>query len=373
MARSGPAAGSPLDLGPARAFSLFVAVLLARVWIAAHFRGNFDSQAFHIVAGLVLSGRNVYAGTNLYNYSPVWAGVVAALWKWTRGDFSRFVLLVGLLQNASDMLSALLVGRIALRLGRTAGQARLAALLFFSNPVSVLASSAHGQFDGLAILPLLGAILVGLRDGIGSHPRSITGLLAASLLVKHVTLFQPLLFWRGVRRPGLSGLALAVPCTALAISLLPFASASRAIWNNVIAYGSHGAQGGALLHLIDLPGRWRLALTGLLAVMVAWALREGRDVELPRASLLLWLTTLTFLPGYGVQYLVWPLAVGALYPSMGLGMFSLAGAVFHSGSSLNLPWPVRVYFQGTWAAGALWLAMEAGRVREERVAFSAAD
>ena len=40
------------------------------------------------------------------------------------------------------------------------------------------------------------------------------------------------------------------------------------------------------------------------------------------------------LPTYGIQYLVWPLAVGALYPSAGLGLFALAGALFHSPWSL---------------------------------------
>ena len=108
-------------------------------------------------------------------------------------------------------------------------------------------------------------------------------------------------------------------------------------------------------------------LLALFAAAILWAIREGRHLELPRASLLLWLAILTFLPSYGIQYLVWPLAVGSLYPSAALGLYTLAGAIFHSSWSLELEWPVRVSSLGTWLSGAAWLAIEAGRSRRERL------
>ena len=345
--------------------ALAAAVLLARVWILLRFAGNFDTEAFRVAANLALEGRNVYAGTHLYNYSPLWAGIVAVLWKLSRPDVLRFVHALGLLQTGSDVASAFLVGSIARRLGRTPREARLAGLLFFSNPLSVLASSAHGQFDSLAILPLLAAIALalGVEEGIRRRRTAIVVLLAASLLIKHVTAFQPLLFGRRWRRGGLRDLALLTPYAVFLASLLPFASAWRAIWANVILYGTHGAQPSGLLHLVLVPEGWRILFTAVLGIAVLRALRAGRDLELPRASLLLWLTTLTFLPAYGVQYLVWPLAVGSLYPSLGLAVFTLVGALFHSGTSLRLSWPVGATSLGTWAAAALWLGLEGGRLR----------
>jgi hypothetical protein len=356
-----------LGLTRGRALLVFLLVLVLRLSIAAQFRGNYDSESFRVVAELVLSGQNLYAATTRYNYSPVWAGAAAALWAMARPNFSLFVLLIGLLQTAADVAAALLVLRIARRLGRPADEARRAGLLFFSNPISVLASSAHGQFDGLAVLLLLGAILVALDDGLERRSGRVVALLSASLLVKHVTAFHPLLFSRRVRRPGLSNAAVAAPYVVLGISFVPFLAAWRSIWASVVVYGTRGAKPGGLLAMIDIPRYGAAAHLVLFGAAVLWAIRKGRDLELPRAALILWLAILTFLPSYGIQYLVWPLAVGALYPSVGFGLYSLAGALFHSSWSLEIEWPVRASSLATWVAGLVWLITETARVREERL------
>jgi hypothetical protein len=363
-----PGAGDGLALETRPALVLFVLVLLARLAIAAGFEGNYDSESFRIVADLVLAGENVYAGTERYNYSPVWAWIVAGLWKLTRPDFFAFVLATGLFAVAADAASAGLVARIAKHLGRTDGEARRAALLFFANPLSALAASAHGQFDGLAILPLLAAMTVAMTgDELADRSRRgrVTALLALSVLVKHVTALQPLLFWRRLRRPGLSDAAMLLPYALFAVSFLPYAGAAGAIWEHVAVYGAQGAKPSALTALLEIPAHARTVLFAIFAVAVVWALHAGRREELPRASLLLWLAMLVALPTYGIQYLVWPLAVGALYPSAGLGLYVFAGAIFHSSWSLELRWPVSVSALATWLAAAAWLAGEATRLRDE--------
>jgi hypothetical protein len=351
---------------------LLAVVAAVRLGIAARFRGNFDSFAFFKTANLALDRRNFYSETDLYNYSPVWAGVLALVRGRTRG-FLDFVFALGVLQTASDAASADLVRRIASKLGQPPDAARGVALLFFANPVSVVASCAHGQFDGLAILPLLAAILVSLPGGPRRHAGAVASLLTSSLLIKHVTLFQPFLFWKRVRRGGL-GLGLVIaPFGIFAASFLPFASAWRRIWKNVIVYGAHGAMPNALPRCVDVPPGWSGIFAAALALAAACAIRGGRDLELPRASLLLWLTTLVFLPGFAMQYQVWPLAVGALYPSAGLGLYALAAGLFYSGSgqSLRLPWPVHVSELGVWASTAFWLATETIHLRREELAVSA--
>ena len=348
---------------------LFGLVLLARLAIARTFAGNYDSESFRIVADAALAGQNVYAATDRYNYSPLWAYVAAGLRWLTRPDPARFVLAVSLLAIAADIASAWLVRRIAMRLGRSPDEAGRAALLYFANPLSALAAGAHGQFDALAILPLLAAMLVamegaGLADG--RRRARATLLLAAAVLVKHVTAFQPFLFSRRLRRPGLSDAALLVPYAVFAASFLPFAGAFGHIWENVVAYGARGAKPSALTALLEIPAHARPVLFALFVGAVVWALRAGRREELPRASLLLWLAMLVALPTYGIQYLVWPLAVGALYPSAGLGLFALAGALFHSTWSLELHWPVSVSALATWLAAAAWLAEETVRLGDDR-------
>jgi hypothetical protein len=366
------AGGASWGLTRRRAILFFLLVLALRLSIAFGFRGNYDSESFRIVGELALSGQNFYAATTRYNYSPVWALVLTGLWAVARPNFSLFVLLLGVLQTIADVASALLLLRIARRLGRSAEESRGTALLFFANPISVLVSSAHGQFDGLAILFLLAALLTAL-DGVERRAGRVVAFLSVSLLVKHVTVFHPLLLWRRVRRPGLSDAAVAVPYVVLGLSFLPFAGAWRAIWQNVALYGSKGAYPGAILAMVDAPRYRTPVFLVLFAAAVVWAIREGRDAELPRAALLLWLAMLTFMPSYGIQYLVWPIAVGCLYPSLGLGLYTLAGALYHSSWSLQLDWPLRVSALGTWVAGLLWLVTEtarlrAGRLRAERPA-----
>ena len=107
MTGTGPAA--PLLTGR-RALLLFVLILLLRVAVAAQFRGNYDSQSFVYAADAAAHGENVYAATSRYNYSPLWAYVLGGLWRAAAPNTALFVLLVGLLQIAIDIISAFVTG-----------------------------------------------------------------------------------------------------------------------------------------------------------------------------------------------------------------------------------------------------------------------
>src|SRR5262249_20117774 len=50
-----------------------------RLWLAAGHYGNYDQTSFQAVSGIVARGGNVYAETSRYNYSPVWAHILALL------------------------------------------------------------------------------------------------------------------------------------------------------------------------------------------------------------------------------------------------------------------------------------------------------
>jgi hypothetical protein len=359
-----------------RRFLLFFALILAlRVGIAARFRGNFDTQSFLIVVQAVQSGQNVYAATDRYNYSPLWSYVVTGLWRLATPNVGVFVLLLGLLQIAADSASTLLLIRIGRRrLSLSPEEARRRSLLFFSNPVSVLVSCAHGQFDGLAILFLLAALVAAASpESLRRAPR-VAALLSLSLLVKHVALFHPLLFSRRRERGVLSDGWTLAPYAVLAGAFLPYAAAFGFVAKNILVYGARASQTylqkpGGLPSLIDASrlGRWTFSVALLAAVV--WILRETRHLELSRACLVVFLAQLTFSPAYAVQYLVWPVALGSLFPTAAYGLFALAGGLYHSSApeSLNLAWPIRTTELGTWAAGAIWLASEILNARRERV------
>lgn len=350
-----------------RALLVFLLVLSLRVTIAAQFHGNYDSQSFVNVADAAARGANIYAATNRYNYSPLWAYVLGALWLAAAPNASLFVLLVGLLQIGIDVISAFVLLRIAeRRLGFSADAARRSALLFFSNPISVLISGAHGQFDGASVLCLLGALYAATaRDPVRNRGRVVV-LLALANLVKHWTAFHPLLFWRRVRAGGLSDLQVAVPYAVFLVSFLPFAAAGGAIVRNVFLYSAGVDRGagrpGGLPHFLAEDGS-SLVFTILFGLAVAWIVWMTRKTDLFRASLVLSLGLLVFLPSHAAQYLVWPVALASLFPSAAFGLYSAVGGIWHSSRSLEVPWPVRPDPYAPWIVALLWFVLEIRALR----------
>lgn len=362
-------AAGPGGLSAKRAGLLFLLVLLLRVAILAEFRGNYDSASFWIVSQITLRGENVYAATDRYNYSPLWSWVSAGLFKAAAGRPELFLLFIGAFLTSCDVATSVLLYRIARRkTGASPEEARRLALLFFSNPVSVLISSAHGQFDGLSILFLLAALLR-FRPGESSRNEwSVAGLLSLSLLVKHVTLFHPLLFWRALRRDGLGTWRIASVYGIFLGAFLPYVGAAGRVLENVFLYparlGGNRLQYPVGVHAFAAAAKIDLVATGLLLTGVALTLVAVRRAPLPRAALVLLLAVFAFSPGFSAQYLVWPIALGSLYPSAAFGIFSGVAAIYHSFQSLRFPWPVEINPLGAWAAGVVWYAFELAAIRK---------
>ncbi len=336
----------------------FAAALVLRVLAFAAFIENYDTQSYEEVVRVVAAGGDPYGGTDRYNYSPVWARALAVLESAGKATAVPLAAVVGTLLFAADALTALLLFRLG---GGGAAGAR-AGLLFFANPVSVFLSGYHRSFDTLAIVLLVAAVWLSRGEPLRSA--RVSAALAASLLVKHVAAFHPLLFLRGRRRAGLSpGLAL-MPYAVFLASFLPFWRSWRAILRNVFLYGGLGGLYGtdALLLLPGVPF-WVPRALFVAGVLVAIVLLRRVGVELARASLILFLVVLVFLPGIGRQYFVWPIALGSLFGGAGYLMYSViaTGALVSiSGAAPGLPHLPGWY--GVWWAALLWLALEVRRL-----------
>jgi len=344
----------------------FVAALALRVAFFAGFSGNYDTASYEEVARAVRAGGDPWS-TDRYNYSPVWAGVLAGLRHVGGAAGVPLADAVGALLLASDAATAALLWR----LGGGGFAGGRAALLFFANPVSILVSTHHRAFDGLALLFLLAALLAWRREPLRTG--RVAAALAGSLLVKHVAVFHPLLFLRphdggAPRRRGLSPATVAAVYAVFAASFLPFLGVWPAIRRNVLLYGGLGGLYGtdALLLVPGVPF-WVPRVIFAAAALAAVVLLRRRRVETARASLLLFLVTLVFLPGIGRQYFVWPIALGALFPGAGYAIYTAvatAALVAIAGlapSVAHLPG-----WYGVWWAALLWLLLEArrGAVRE---------
>ena len=213
-------------------FVAIVAGITARLLVAT--RGhNFDVDSWRIVADVVERGGNVYAETGRYNYGPVWFQVLHVL-DWLAGHnpaVFRYIV--------AGFLSLVDVG-IFYILWRKYG--RLAAGLFFFNPISIIITGYHSQFDNLAILlGLLAAWLVGDEFDRPLDRRKLLGLsvLGLSLATKHLLFAFP--FWLAVKQRGLwqkAGIIL-LPIGLFLLSFAPYWPGGRAgIINHVFLYQS---------------------------------------------------------------------------------------------------------------------------------------
>ena len=334
----------------------FLAALALRVAFLAGFRGNYDVGSYETVAAAVRAGGAPYVQGLRYNYSPAWAYVLAACA--VVGD--AIGVSVGAVVGTLLLLFDAATAGVLYLLGGRGRRGAAAALLFFANPVSVIATGHYVQFDNVAIFFLLVAILA-MTDVAREGKASLA--LAASLLVKHFTFFFPIVFERGRNRRRLGPVAATAPYLIFAAAFAPFWKSWPAIRDNVLFYrgGEEDYGVGLLRHIVWLP-RWLPAV--LFLVAVAAAIRVGRDRPLPRACLLLFLVMLLFTPGVNEYYFAWPIALGALSGGFGYAVYTIVVSAFSIGGSLEglrVPFTHLPGWGGVWWSLLFWIAWDERR------------
>ena len=292
----------------------FAATLAVRLAFLHAFPGDYDTESYGIVADLLSHGGDPYRD-NATATTTRRSGVSCSSGRGpSRGRQARISkTVVGLLLTAVDAATAWLVYRLA-RSRSDPERSGVLALLFFANPISVLITSFHGQFDGVSILFLL----VALAAAAAGRTARAAASLSASVLVKHLTLFHPLVFSpaRGMARRGPRSPA---PYGVFLASFVPYGGSWREIGRQVFVHRG-------------LTGYYGIEATAASALRAeSWVpdadLRRGRrwspssgSARRAPASLSAALSTviLIFLPGFRRQYCVWPLALGALFRGPGI-------------------------------------------------------
>lgn len=310
-------------------------------------------------------GGDLY-GKSPYHYSPLWAFVLLSISKAAAPIGIPFEKAVGALLLLTDAATAYVVFLIARdRLRRPAHLAAGAALLFFANPVSVFVTGFHLQWDNVAILFLLIAVWLA-----GREPEQRTGTalaLAASLLVKHVTFFHPLVFARAPGRRLWLSRELILPYGLFFASLLPYWSSRAAVFEGVFRYRSLSEDYGTAM-LRKLPGVPEWAPTAILALAILITIFAIQRMEVGRACLLLFLVVMISVQGVVEYYFVWPIALGALYGGAGYAVFTLVVSAFFLGSpdGLGLPIPHLPGWHGVWWSAVFWLLWDLRRTSRSR-------
>jgi len=198
---------------------------------------NFDVDSYLIVADIVERGGNVYAETLRYNYGPVWFHILSAIGN--AASFFPNTQEIAFRYILAGFLSLVDVG-IFLVLWKKVGAA--AAYLFFLNPISILITGYHSQFDNLAILVgLLAVIILGDNFDKGYDSRKLAGALTLglSLMIKHLLFAFP--FWLAVKQRGIwERIAIIIiPTLVFLLSFAPYwQDGQEGIIYNVFLYRS---------------------------------------------------------------------------------------------------------------------------------------
>jgi hypothetical protein len=363
-------AGVETGMMPIRRSSLFLllgwtlAIALRLLFLSRAWE-NFDVETWHREFSVLDRHGALYRET-IYNHAPLWAGVVLAIGRTARSFGWSFVTSVCSFLNLVDVAIAALVWRIV-RHRANREIAAWSALLAFANPISVIVSSYLGQFDNIAIAFLLVAVALSTSrpGGLG-----VAIALGASLVAKHVAWFHPLLLARG-RGPRRLWTA-ALPYALFLLSFLPFWRSWRSIRDHVFLYRS-GSETFGLEPLREVSWLPRETATLLFAAALLAAVWLLRRVEFGRACLLLFLVQLTLMPGVWPYYFVWPVALGAIFPSVGYLVYTLVVTAFffQSPDVLGVDWPHLPGWWGCWWATVFWLLWEVREMSRAGMAVAA--
>lgn len=212
---------------------ILIVGIVARIAVSLH-GYNYDVESYWLVGQIADNGGNAYAETHRYNYGPVWFGVLTTLYKATTSFPDHFVayrISIALFLTAVDVGIALLLWK---KFGKKV------ATLFFLNPISIIITGYHSQFDNLAILFGFASVLM-LAKSEADQKRTWAGwaMLGLSLMTKHILFALPI--WLAIKQKVLwkKIAVMIVPFGLFAVSFVPFWEAgSRGIIDNVLLYRS---------------------------------------------------------------------------------------------------------------------------------------
>lgn len=206
--------------------------------IVMYITNHGDFEHWLISGQLAASGKNVYANIKNYNYAPLYSIILGYLYN-IASIFANHVLayktLIVVMLSAADVLIARLI---------TKKSGQLCGMLFFLNPVSIVAEGQNNQFDVIALLLAAYAIIC-LKEVSGESKFSIRDFwgiifLSLSLIMKHIMWAFPLwILFNSNINSRKKFLYAFIPPLMFLLSFVPYwAEGSQGIIDNVFMYRS---------------------------------------------------------------------------------------------------------------------------------------
>lgn len=362
---------------------------------------GYDIQSFRLVAEAFLQGQDVYtsAAAGRHPYLPFQMVFLALALVAARFSGLPFVVWVKMPPVLADAAITGLIYYCFRRVGKDREVALRWSALYALNPISILVTAYHGQFEAVTLLLLLLAWIFWRF-----HQRHLRSALFCGLAILNKTwpvVFVPLLIMRlrdNRTRLLYATVALTVPVFFTVGYILWFASDPRPMLARALTHTGNAGYWGptAVLRVLEnaVPAaaaafealvsvrRWLLLGTGLL---ILWLTR--------RQSALTALTTVILAEfavsaGMGIQWLAWVVPFALIDADLRwLKWYSLTGALFILVQLYGLhlvPWAYRLFDEGTadaiirlgslpaWITVVLWLVHRLSRRHQDENFFSPA-
>ena len=269
---------------------------------------NLDFDSYCIVGEIAGHFRNVYAETYRYNYAPVFLCIQGVLYRIAQISLNNWMLLY------RGLIIATLT---AADLGITAFLAKkysyTTAIIFFINPVSIIITGYHNQFDNIAVLfALMSTRFFNDEKKLNKKDIGFVAFFSLSLLTKHILFIFPIFILFMKKLPlKKKALYMIVPPVIFLMSFIPFALSSneayQGIINNVFKYRSFN--NAPIMHFlyewIGFPQEERLFVYIIIMIGVAWIVRKNKFEHI---MLIYFIAMVAFSSAIANQYLVIPMA-----------------------------------------------------------------
>lgn len=279
---------------------------------------RYDIESFRLVAEALLSGTDVYtsAAFGRHPYLPMQMYVIGAAWWAALTSKTPFPIWIKVIPVLADVGLTALIFIVYRRQGSVGATAVAFALLYALNPISLLTSAYHGQFDSVTLL------LLGLSWATWHFGRQINKsalLLGLSILNKTWPIvFLPIILIRlenNRNRLKYMLITLAVVIIFITAYLLIFNASLVPMLQWALLHTGVANYWG-LSAMLDVAGNWLNGLSTiadfyfqqrriwllLMGVLLLWWTRKQSALD---ALLTIILGEFAITVGLGIQWLLW--------------------------------------------------------------------
>jgi hypothetical protein len=388
-----PTVTHPIPCVSRAAIGVALVAIVVRAIPAALAFGTSDVLAWDQLARLFLAGDNFYA-TQLHNWPVLWIYFTAAAEVLHDATALPFSFLVKLPPIAADAAIAVMLCRISPKIG----------LLYALNPVAILITGYHGQFDSMMLAP---TVLAWCLWETSRGPRRLYGTalaLGLGIWFKPVPLVLLPVFLPRLKNHFERAIFVVLAFAPAALGTLPyFLRWPEDVAANFFGYSSWFGQWGypvvwmmveyavrgtvpwwmpdpdhvsVVLHVMYVAGRF--VLLAALGFTWWWIYRQRASVLFGIVATFVAFYTVTV--GFGVQYLLWVLpfalaarerfvwpftfaATGLLIVAYSFGLAYRVVEPIPDNAPNSLEFIVKVASLPTWIVCGLWLQSLLRRAR----------